>query len=147
MARANERLVEVLRITAARLESGVAYQWSHYGHCNCGHVAQTVTKLSPRDLYEAAFERPGDWGEQAREFCPTSGYAMDHVLSSLFELGMEPEDVHHLERLDDSRVLRHLGVQALAYTNRADVVRYMRGWAELLESALIRRQDFALAAE
>lgn len=136
MARANERLIEVLRVTATRLESGAAYKWSHYGHCNCGHLAQTVTKLSPKELYEAAFERPGDWGQQAREFCPSSGYALDDVFAALFELGMEPEDVQRLERLDDGQVLRRIGVSSLSYTSREDVVRYLRGWADLMEGAL-----------
>jgi hypothetical protein len=69
------------------------------------------------------------------------------VLSSLFELGMEPEDVQHLERLDDGRVLRHAGVSSLSYTRREDVVRYMQAWASLMECSLPRLPDVALAAE
>lgn len=134
--------------------------WSDFASCNCGNLVQSVTALSPRAIYEAAFQRGGDWGEQALEFCPSSGYPIDFVLSRLFELGLTPEDVRHLERLSDDRVLRQLGVTELRYTKRDDVVRYMLAWAGLLERQLPTQeieacgsarepdsQELALAAE
>jgi hypothetical protein len=136
MARPTLELVRALRTTATRLRSGATYKWSHFGQCNCGNLAQTVTQLSPEQVYRAAFVRAGDWGEQAREFCPASGYPIDFVLQRLFELGLEPEDVQHLERLSDDRVLKLLGVSSLAHNRREDVVRYLDAWAELLEGAL-----------
>ncbi len=136
MARPTVELIQALRVTAARLSRGAAYKWSHFGRCNCGNLAQTVSQLSPEEVYQAAFVRSGDWGEQAREFCPTSGYPIDFLLERLFELGLTPEDVRHLERLSDDRVLKRLGVTALAHHERDNVVRYMRAWAELLEDML-----------
>ena len=151
MARPTFELVQALRTTAARLESGAHYKWSHFGQCNCGNLAQTVTKLSPEQVYRAAFVRAGDWGQQARDFCPTSGYPIDYLLEQLFALGMEPEDVRHLERLSDDRVLKRLGVTWLAHNQRDDVVRYMRAWADLLDEAMAPTwavdASMALAAE
>ena len=169
MARPTLELVTALRTTAARLAAGSQYKWSDFAQCNCGNLVQSVTPLSPREIYEAAFQRRGDWGEQAREFCPSSGYPIDFVLARLFELGLTPEDVGHLERLSDDRVLRaveargsareqDLGVRALRYTRREDVVLYMNAWADLLEQQLLveargcaREQhsgeELALAAE
>lgn len=147
MARPTLQLVQALRTTAARLERGADYRWSHFGQCNCGNLAQTVTKLSPREVYEAAFGRAGDWGEQARDFCPSSGYPIDYLLEQLFDLGMEPTDVRHLERLSDDRVLKRLGVTSLQHNRREDVVRYMRAWADLLQEQLVARTSFLAAAE
>jgi hypothetical protein len=135
-----------LRTTAARLAAGSQYKWSDFAQCNCGNLVQSVTSLSPREIYEAAFQRGGDWGEQAREFCPSSGYPIDFVLARLFELGLTPEDVGHLERLSDDHVLRALGVRELRYTRRDDVVLYMNAWADLLEQQL-PVEEVALAAE
>lgn len=135
MARPTLELVRALRVTAARLRSGAAYKWSHFGQCNCGNLAQTVTRLSPQEVYRAAFVKPGDWGEQAREFCAASGYPIDFVLERMFELGLSPEDVRQLERLSDDRVLKRLGVRELAHNRRDDVIRYMEAWADLLEEA------------
>lgn len=148
MARPTIQLVQALRSTAARLEDGEsAYKWSHFGQCNCGNLAQTITSLTPEQVYRAAFERAGDWGQQALEFCPTSGYPIDFVLAQLFAIGVESEDVRHLERLSDAHVLKQLGVQELAHNRRENVVAYMRAWADMLEAALPAQADWSLAAE
>jgi hypothetical protein len=136
MAHANLELIVALRRTAQRLRAGADYKWSHFGQCNCGHLAQTVTQLSARELQQAAFARSGDWGEQAFEYCPTSGYPVDYVLSRLFELGLAPEDMGQLERLSNDRVLKRLGVRELQHTRRDHVVAYMEAWAEHLAEAL-----------
>jgi hypothetical protein len=66
MARPSVALVQALRTTARRLESAaVIYRWSSFAHCNCGHLAQTVTGLTAREIQEGAMQREGDWGEQA----------------------------------------------------------------------------------
>src|SRR6185312_3383513 len=98
MARANRELIVALRSTAAKLEAGATYRWTHMGACNCGHLAQTITHLSADDIRRYAHERRGEWAEQGLEFCPTSGYPIDAVLSALFEIGLRSDDLRHLER-------------------------------------------------
>lgn len=150
MARPSLELIRALRATALRLARGSSYKWSDFASCNCGHLVQSVTQLSAREIYEAAFLRGGDWGEQAREFCPSSGYPIDFMLARLFELGLDADDVRNLERLSDDRVLRELGVRELRYTRRDDVVSYLHAWARLLERALgvdLEQQPLREAAE
>jgi hypothetical protein len=140
MARATLELVQALRVTASRLASGAQYRWTHLGACNCGHLAQTVTHHSPEQLRRWALERPGDWTERAIDYCPTSGYPIDHVISSLLELGLAPEDIGHLERLSCPRVLRRLTPTLrteLSYRERAHVVAYLAAWADSLEKELL----------
>ena len=139
MARANLKLITALRATAAKLEAGAAYRWTHMGACNCGHLAQTVTHLSADDIRRYALERTGEWAEQGLEFCPTSGYPMDAILSALFELGLSSDDLGKLERLTDPEVVRRLPVELrreLSYRERDHVVVYMRAFADLLEERL-----------
>lgn len=149
MARPTIELIIALRSTAARLAEGADYKWSHFGQCNCGHLAQTVTHFTAKELQDAAFARAGDWKEQALEYCPTSGYPVDYVLTRLFELGLAPEDMGHLERLTDDRILRRLGVQSLVYTRRDHVVAYMQAWADWLSERLAPEEvpSLPLAAE
>lgn len=53
MARASVRLIQALRRTALRLEDEhVTYRWSHFAHCNCGHLVQTLTEFSPSEIQE-----------------------------------------------------------------------------------------------
>ncbi|MFT3697172.1 MAG: hypothetical protein QM831_28780 [Kofleriaceae bacterium] len=125
-------LVVALRTTAARLEAGSSYQWGHLGMCNCGHLVETVCGIAPPQIHRIALERRGDWEELANDYCPTSGYAIDDVITTLLDLGMSTRDIGHLEKLDDPKILATLGVRHLRRNLRADVVAYMRAWAELL---------------
>ena len=139
MARPNSRLIFALRETARRLDGDqVRYAWGHMGACNCGHLAQTVTRLSRAEIHARAMERAGDWGEQVVEYCPTSGYAIDHVIGELLDLGLTRGDLADLERLSGSRVLARLPVErrALARNSRTDVVLYLETWADALEEEL-----------
>jgi hypothetical protein len=139
MARANLKLIHTLRATAARLQLGAPYKWTHMGACNCGHLAQTVTRLDAEDIRRYALERRGEWAEQGLEFCPTSGYPIDLILKELFELGLTSDDLGQLEKLTNPAVLRRLPVELrtqISYRDRDHVVAYMQSFAELLEEQL-----------
>jgi len=105
MARSSLVLIEALRTTALRLAAGSAYQWGHHGQCNCGHLAQTVCKLPPARIHQFALERDGDWEALCNAYCPTSGYPIDDVISELCALGLTPQDLANLEKLDAPEVL------------------------------------------
>lgn len=145
MARPTLALIDALRETAQRLDAGADYAWTHMGRCNCGHLAQTVTALSPAEIHARMLEREGDWAEQAEEFsehparyCAGSGYAWDRVLDALLAVGMTTGDVADLERLRNERVLRRMpeGGRGASHRCREDVVAYMGAWADLLEEEL-----------
>jgi hypothetical protein len=138
MAHATLELIAALRTTAARLEAGGEYQWGHMGACNCGHLAQTITSLPKRDIHEWALERVGDWETQANQYCPTSGYRIDDVISAMLALGMTRRDIRNLERLADPEVLARLpaDTRRLAHNRREDAILYLREWAVLLELKL-----------
>lgn len=149
MARPNRTLIAALRATAARLAAGSRYQWTHQGACNCGHLAQTITRRSREELHRLAVQRAGDWGEHAIDYCPTSGYPIDAVLSEMLDAGLELSDVGHLERLDDVAVLRRLPIEerGLDHRRREHVVRYLEAWADLLEERLACEQSGEFARE
>ncbi|MGF1509879.1 MAG: hypothetical protein ACFB9M_10305 [Myxococcota bacterium] len=138
MAKATPDLIRALRETADRLASGARFQWTHMGCCNCGHLAQTVTRLGQAHLHRIALEKAGDWAQQARDFCPDSGYPMDYVIQAMVDLGLSTNDIADLERLSGDRVLKTLppGMRGLDRRNRDHAVLYMRAWAELLASEL-----------
>ncbi len=129
------QLAVTLRRTAARIEAGATYRWTNQGACNCGHLAQTLTSQSREELHRIALQKAGDWSEHAVDYCPTSGLPIDHVLTTMFDAGLTPEDLVHLERLSDPQVLATLplGERYLDYRQRDDVVRYLRAWAALVD--------------
>ena len=136
MARANLELIGALRQTAERLSGDVSYQWGHMGSCNCGHLAQSITGLASAEIHRSALIREGDWEQQARDYCPTSGNLIDVVLATMFVLGLTGADVRNLEKLSDIDVLHRVG-RHLRFNNRDDVVLYMTAWADLLQESLV----------
>jgi hypothetical protein len=138
MAIPSRTLVDALRATADRLDGGARYNWTHMGACNCGHLAQTVTELSPAEIHAIALEKAGDWHQQVIDHCPASGLPMDHLIDALLELGLTRADLAHLERLSGPEVRARLSPAepALDYRRRSHVVTYMRAFADLLEERL-----------
>lgn len=139
MAIATPALVDALRQTAARIEAGDRFRWAHMGACTCGHLAQVVTQRSAAEIHRLALERAGDWGAQGVEYCAASGLPIDHIIDRLVDLGLDPDDLAHLERLSDRRVLRRLPEQvrrAIDFRDRAHVIMYLRAFADLLEGRL-----------
>lgn len=143
MAAPSVELVRALRTTAERLKSGAQYQWGHFGACNCGHLAQTITKLSKAQIHRAAWLYAKDWADAAVEYCPTSGYPIDHVLTEMLALGLTTNDIAELERLSSLEVLARLMPERseLSRNVRDDVVLYMETWAQLLEEQLPTQAD------
>lgn len=162
MARASLRLIEALRETAARLgRADTVYRWSQLAHCNCGHLTQTITGLPPHAIHEAAARHRGDWAEQARTIasidygdrpaldegawepedlmaCPVAERSMSEIFDALLAVGLEPEDIGALERLDDPAVRRRLGthMEPFLHSDRQNLIAYLHAWAELLEQQL-----------
>ena len=139
MGRPTHELVEALRSTAQRLRTGATYRWTHQGACNCGHLAQTVTRMSKAELHRIALEKAGDWAEHAIDYCPDSGYPLDHVIEKILGLGLTTDDIVHLERLSDPAVVAEAKSQGrvLDYRSRDDVVWYLECWARLLNEKLV----------
>jgi hypothetical protein len=167
MAGSSLRLITALRETATRLRRNeVTYRWASFAHCNCGHLAQTISGLSPDEIQRRAMRREGDWGSQAKHVaahgfpsfdfgdrpaldegawepedvgaCPSTGAPLDEVLAHMYALGLGPADVGHLERLSDPAVRRRLGnnTDYFAHHRRENVIAYLEAWADLLEDEL-----------
>src|ERR1700749_5176944 len=105
MARPSFEIIEALRSAAKELDKSGAYQWGHMGACNCGFVAQEITKLTEAEIHRRALMGHGDWTEQLNDYCATSGLPFDDIISELLNSGFSKTDLQHLERLSDPAVL------------------------------------------
>ncbi len=141
MARPNPELIDALRRTARKLKDGAPYQWGHMGGCNCGNLAQELTKLSKDDIHRYAMQRYGDWNEQVEDFCPTSALPIDIVISEMIGAGLMLEDLKNLEKLSDRQVLARFPIEKrfLKHNIRNDVVAYLNEWADMLEEQLLEK--------
>ncbi|GMQ28515.1 hypothetical protein [Algoriphagus confluentis] len=143
MAKANPELIAALEKTITKLSNGAAYQWGHMGACNCGNLAQELTQLSKAEIHQFAMQRYGDWNEQILDYCPTSGYPMDMMISKMLNYGLTLDDLAHLERLSDPEILKSIPKEKrdqLNKNSREDVVLYMKVWASLLREKWLIQQ-------
>jgi hypothetical protein len=141
MARSSVEIIEVLRRTAAKIQASQQYQWGHMGLCNCGFLAQEITKLKKEDIHSRAMQRYGDWSEQLNDYCATSGIPMDDLISDMLNFGFDRDDLKNLERLSDPLVLARFPLEErnLSHNVRDDVVKYLEAWAAMLEQDLVER--------
>ncbi|SDM03879.1 hypothetical protein [Siphonobacter aquaeclarae] len=133
-------LLDALRRTARKLEEGAPYMWGHMGACNCGNLAQELTRLTQADIHAFAMARSGDWREQVEEYCPVSGLPIDLLIADLLQYGLTTSDLQHLEWLSDPKIKQRIPKERrdmMRHNCREDVVLYLRTWAEKLEEELL----------
>lgn len=139
MAKASVAVIQALRKTVENLEKGATYQWGHMGSCNCGNLAQVITNLDKSEIHKSAMRRHGDWNEQLIDYCPTSGLPIDHIIDEMLAFGFSREDLAHLEKLSDPKILRSLPADKkyLKHNLKSDVILYLKTWGLVLEDELI----------
>lgn len=137
-------LARALRQTASRLRTSAAYQWGHFGACNCGHLAQTLTNKTEHEIHHAASER-ADWAAAALEYCPASGLPVDGIIDEMLSAGLTLTDIRQLEDLSDRRVLSRLpaGRRHLRRNDRAHLLLYLDAWAQMLEENVAPPMEMA----
>ncbi|UJP64372.1 hypothetical protein [Mongoliitalea daihaiensis] len=147
MAIISLKLIEAFRRTISKLKNNAPYQWGHMGACNCGNLAQELTQLSKSEIHQFAMQRSGDWNDQLLDYCPTSGYPMDLMISKMVEAGLSIDELKHLERLSDPKILQHIPFdrrEKMEKNKKEDVILYMETWADLLENEWIKQNPIAL---
>jgi hypothetical protein len=141
MAIPNPDLITAFRRTIDKLKNKAPYEWGHMGACNCGNLAQEITQLSKAEIHQFAMQKYGDWNEQLIEYCPSSGFPMDLMISKMVAAGLRIEELAHLERLSDPKVLQDIPFNrrnTLNKNNREDVIFYLETWLHQLETDWIK---------
>lgn len=134
MAQNSPELINALRETATRLADGARYEWGHMARCNCGHLVQTVTQMSDREIAQSVDFELAEWSEYAKDYCAGTGHKVDDLFVILENVGFSHQDVIHLENLSDTRVLNRLdgGRRYLQRNKVEDVTLYMFTLADML---------------
>jgi hypothetical protein len=138
MVKVTVETIKALVNTASALEIAPDYQWGHMGSCNCGFLAREVARLDRGTIHRAAMQRYGNWTEQLNDYCPTSGFLMDDVITTMLNAGFDIDDLRHLETLSNAEILRTLPAHQrfLQHNVRGDVVTYLRAWSAWLTEQL-----------
>ena len=139
MARSNPELISALKTTADRLDAGARYEWGHMGRCNCGHLVQTITEMTDREIAQSVNNQLDEWSEYANDYCDGTGAHVEDLFTLLGEVGFGHRDVIDLENLSDNRVLNRIDPnhRHLRRNQKSDVSLYMRTMAEMLQEECV----------
>ena len=137
-------LEDVLLKTIERLSSNSKYQWTHQGNCNCGHLIQSVTGMSPGKIHNIALTGPGEWADHAKKHCKTSGLPIDNLISKLLSIGIKIDDIAHLERLSDPNIIRYIPnkLKPLSFNKKEDLIFYLKTWNSILLAKRMIRNEY-----
>ncbi|QDU62633.1 hypothetical protein Pan216_35000 [Planctomycetes bacterium Pan216] len=135
MAITSQELIAALRATAERLERGARYEWGHMGRCNCGHLVQTITKMTDREIVASIDYEMDEWTEHAKCYCEGTGGKVDDLFALLADLGFTHQDVIHLENLSDQSIVARIDKRRrpLRRNDVSDVTLYLRTMADVLD--------------
>ncbi len=137
-------LIEALKAVVNALENDtVEYDWYQISHCNCGLVAQAITKTDKETLNDIYLNdisislqskidseyTPG-WSQMVKEYCPLTGEPIAEIFQKLYSAGMKREDIAHLEYLSDPKILAASTVNTGTYTKTytVDEIRETGWW-------------------
>ena len=133
----NKNLSIALKETVARLKKeDTPYSWGHFGRCNCGHLAQTVTNRTSKEIHQSASYLGGDWGVRVEQFCPVSRYLIDDIIRQLLTLGLEHQDIAHLENLSDPKILTRSSIngKSLEKNSKSDAIAYLEAMIDYVDN-------------
>ncbi len=125
-----QNLIKALKVAINALTNGtIFYNWVNPTSCNCGIVAQAVLGVSPIELKQIAtpfFEKSAaelkriapsrkdghpTWKESVQTACPITGEPTFEIIKRLKGIGMDKEDIVHLEFLENPAILALSGIK------------------------------------
>jgi hypothetical protein len=117
----NQKLITALSVVVKSLENNtIEYDWTQPSKCNCGLVAQAITGVGHKALFEryihplieemmsrdAKFkEGHPSWQNMVGEYCPMTGMPTAEIFKVLFKAGLTRDAIGHLEYLSDLRIV------------------------------------------
>lgn len=120
---AKDNLIKALKLSIHALETGIVkYEWNKNQTCNCGVVAQAILGktheellilISPTGRMVSKKINPhvvdgwsATWKQCVQETCSITGETTEKIFKQLFKAGMSPEDITHLEYLENPAILK-----------------------------------------
>jgi len=128
----------------------VYYDWVKTSSCNCGIVAQCILDTN-RELLHLAFEADRDyvpqvvlqnncsptWKQLVKYTCNATGNSISKIITVLSEHGLKPEDMVHLEYLENPAILKQTDIDTKEknyYQKKYNLIKYLKVWIKILET-------------
>lgn len=118
------KLIKSLKIAIHALENDtIHYNWEETSSCNCGVVCQAILDTTKRDVSKKILKMytafRGDEKNKAADFtwkymvqnhCSITGKSNEQIFKDLFAMGLNTEDLTHLEFLENTAILNRANI-------------------------------------
>jgi len=146
------KLIRTLKTVIDALKKDViTYEWNSQSSCNCGLIAQVILNKTPKAVKEAfkilndELRTPDEkknnkgltWKDAVKRGCSVTGLSDYQIINSLKEGGLRPEDMVHLEYMENKAILKEAGIDTTIvqyFTKRDNLILYLEAWVRILES-------------
>lgn len=131
-------LIKSLNVAIRALETdSTNYSWIAQAQCNCGVVSQAILglsayeldkKLNENNLFDhrsfkakdkGGEERDKTWKNAVQAWCPIANKPLKSIFIELSEAGFSPEDICHLEYMENKAILAKSGIQLEQTVNKS----------------------------
>jgi len=147
------KLVRTLTVAIESLKSGqIPYNWNNPGTDNVGVVLCAGFGIPSNELQymfdDYGHELDGlerSWSSVVSYFCPLDGMADDLLFQQMEAIGLQRNDIHHLDYLNNLMILESAGFvkqskfpkfwqkeYRVDYRSKDNLIQYLEGWVHLL---------------
>ena len=140
----SQALTQVIR--ALETET-ILYDWVEQGSCNCGLIVQSLLEKSSKEVLSNFTEEKlktkftlqdkVTWKQLLQQRCSITGLPLEGIFQNLYDLGLRPEDITHLEYLSNTGILKDSGIDTSKekyYQNRTNLIKYLKSWLRILQA-------------
>ncbi len=142
------RIKQALGDAVSALEKDIIfYDWKSHGSCNCGIVVQAIMSMdrsNTKKLFlharnEIGTYKPEEgrtWREVLQKSCSVTGEPITQVFKILRDKGLQPEDIVHLEYLNNKAILEVTDIdtsEKMYHSKKDNLIKYLKGWLQILK--------------
>lgn len=144
-------LLDALKITINALERNIfKYDWYDPHCCNCGVVVSAMLgkEEGTSEYFRNATIDSGlglnsllTWKDVCQVSCTITGKPMTEVFEKLFEFGLQPKDIVHLEYMDNAAILKESDIDMSEFyyaTKKENLILYLKAWVRILNKTAER---------
>ena len=146
-------MIKILKQVIYALEHDyITYDWNKQESCNCGLIAQAILNITPKDLgdmfsneTDSVFSEKENnegvtWKRLVQKTCNVTGLSNSEIIKSFSSAGFRPEDVIHLEYMENVAILKEAKINVTDteyYAKKENLILYLKAWVKILETGKI----------
>lgn len=152
---AKNNLQRCIKIVINALEKDfVEYKWDHQSSCNCGLMVQAILDEDAEEVdklfiklrdaipdneikkrFKESDFKYNNWRDVTKQLCTVTGRPVHGILQNLKEEGFLPEDIVHLEYLNNPAILELSGIDISKdyYSKKDNLILYLKAWNQILD--------------